>query len=620
MTGTLQLSRCFLIGLRGSLVSTKYYSSSLGSNREIGPCLPQPSKEHSHATQLSDIPECMIEDVPLYPEAEKLGISAELSKVRDVARPAIDSKSSARVSSLNRLQTLLGMSYSKDQVEHVSSVLRYSSTDSWRSSLFSITSSNQWSDTSSLGRRSALPAAQKTSEPATAAPKVFSILKPFKKHAASKTALLSPLEQELWDELIDEEKLLQTAGPESPAEEKDTAPVMLKAHSKIYDRWPYFSQTSLSNRQCCENRPHFCSCGYAYAHFYASIGNFEVLGTAEAPHINQRDRFNNTPLHYAAAAGMWGFLPIQLMIEKGADEHATNTFGETFLHVLELRGLKSFESYVNLLKFLSNRQFPFSRRNLRGQTVCHTLLKLPFTPAVTLRSLKEAFSIMKVDLDISDNQGRTIRYLLRDCGINEKGFEPQREQAHADPSCVGFKPNLNFRRMLKHEDWSIQSLLEWAKDAGKITWVDVNGDTPLVAIVKMWKADENDEWLGSAIRSLIVDGIEIEAQDRRGDTILAIAARRGLRSVTEVLLVAGANSNACSYSGKSVLYEATGTMRLAVKMEMIELYGRILSCIVILGEYGARADPDAALQWSSPEALAVDKARGRLNRNFTARF
>ena len=130
-----------------------------------------------------------------------------------------------------------------------------------------------------------------------------------------------------------------------------------------------------------------------------------------------------------------------------------------------------------------------------------------------------------------------------------------------------------------------------------------------MAIVKMWKVDEDDEWLCSAIQAFIVSGIEIEAQDRCGTMILGIVARRGQRSATAALLLARANPNACSYSGKIVLHKAMDTTRLATKKDMLESYRNVLSFILILGDYGTVAKPDVILQWISIKEFAVAKAR-----------
>lgn len=93
---------------------------------------------------------------------------------------------------------------------------------------------------------------------------------------------------------------------------------------------------SLKWRKCCKfARFEACTeCGFDYNHDLARYLE-EPLGRPS--HTMQQDRFGNTPLHFAAAAGNSKYLHAILRATRPSEVHLLcqrNTLGETFLHVL----------------------------------------------------------------------------------------------------------------------------------------------------------------------------------------------------------------------------------------------------------------------------------------------
>ena len=134
--------------------------------------------------------------------------------------------------------------------------------------------------------------------------------------------------------------------------------------------------------------------------------------------------------------------------------------------------------------------------------------------------------------------------------------------------------------------------------------VDVNGDSALIYIVKAWREKHDERQLAHIIEGLVTAGAEIPMRDRWGDTALAIAARRGLRPAVKTLLSRGANPNTRNYQGRGILSQATECLRRAKYEEKGNRYARILSCVTLLTDYGAKEEPSAYDEFMSPTALA----------------
>jgi ankyrin repeat protein len=84
-------------------------------------------------------------------------------------------------------------------------------------------------------------------------------------------------------------------------------------------------------------------------------------------------------------------------------------------------------------------------------------------------------------------------------------------------------------------------------------------------------------------------------QDEQEYTVLALAARPGLREIVLQLLPRGANPNSTSYQGASLLAHASVHLAQARMAQDDKQYARILSCIVALTNRGAKPKPDSSI-------------------------
>lgn len=85
------------------------------------------------------------------------------------------------------------------------------------------------------------------------------------------------------------------------------------------------------------------------------------------------------------------------------------------------------------------------------------------------------------------------------------------------------------------------------------SWIDYNGDTALIALMKTWNSEMDETQLPDIIGKMVHSGSIVHMRDRMGDTALAIAARRGLRPAVTALLDLGACVNCKNYLGVSIL-------------------------------------------------------------------
>ncbi|PVH67852.1 hypothetical protein DL98DRAFT_579061 [Cadophora sp. DSE1049] len=114
--------------------------------------------------------------------------------------------------------------------------------------------------------------------------------------------------------------------------------------------------------------------------------------------------------------------------------------------------------------------------------------------------------------------------------------------------------------------------------------------------------DDGGKLLADCANKLITARCSIHMRDRTGNTALAIATRRGLRPVAEILLKRGAHVHSRDSMGVGILSRAESTMIEAKNTGDERLYARILSCIMLLIEAGAKAEPTEQDEWMSRSA------------------
>ena len=464
---------------------------------------------------------------------------------------------------------------SSASVQHIYSVLRLSSSDSYRSST---SWRSSWISLASLSR---------------------SIKSDQGSPAQKGTSILSKKEQEFWTEIIDESQVMPS-----------------------FDRRPAYAFVAPSRRSCCDlgrpRDPSCTECGFSGWHVLASMGRLDC-GKWDK---NKRDKFDNTLLHYAAASGHASRELVCSLVSRGFDICAKNIAGQNFLHTMDTGqldgqvGIYGLSKYVSLLQYLKDVNFPFSDRDCHGRTILHVFLnenKL-FKHAtdwhqITIKiveAISTIFSILQPNLDLSDNQGYVLEDLLANwCDQMPAGEMWSRgglrlQSLIRSNSVLYGKPlniKISFRQDLSLATWKFEAWLERLKETSLISWVDIHGDTPLTAVIKKWK-DKNEELkLRDIVSQLIESGTEVNMRDRNGNTALAIAVIRGSRPCVGILLNAGALPNSRDYRGIGIIATATARMQRAKTEEKNNCYARIFSCITLLAEYGAVAEPTDYEEW-----------------------
>jgi ankyrin repeat protein len=467
--------------------------------------------------------------------------------------------------SIRSLQRRLAGKVGSDAIDHINSVLRYSSSNSWRSSIKSYASS--W-----RSRESSL----RNSESLADGPSTGAELN------------LSSNEQRSWDELVDETQLAPSAQSR-----------------------PIHREISLTSRPCCAaigaidslDQESLCSiCDFSGAHnqgrHCVEILN-RGLESIVFPHfVGNTDRFGNTPLHFAAASVHISTAALKIVITRGVNINAKNTSGESFMHVLNVPALGDVAEYIDLLRFLQNHDFRFLDRDHHGRTVAHKFFEGAKLWEINMRHLEEIFLRLRVDFSAVDNLGYDFGLndlvsswksaaLVEENETMSHGKLSSLRARHCDPQYL----MVDYRAMLQSQNQKVKSWVGMVGVRSLAKWVDINGDTPLTAVVKYWPENEDERPLLNMVRYLVDRGCDIHARDRQGCTALAIAAKRGLRPAVSSLLVLRASVNTRSYRGTSTLYYATTSLQHAKDSGNNRLYAMIISCISLITDWGAKMEP-----------------------------
>jgi hypothetical protein len=405
---------------------------------------------------------------------------------------------------------------------------------------------------------------------------------------------LSKDEQEVWNDIIDESQFFPS-----------------------HDLMPAYSFLAPLPRLCCASTDEgsICSkCGFSERHAQASVGD-PAWYTLDGDK-NPTDNFHNTPLHYSAASGVVSLYTFTHLIPDDIDIHAKNTSGENFLHVLDTRyfgiqGIGGSPAYLGLLKHLQGREFSFSNRDCHGRTILHVLLKRstlvdataidPHDVRSILQDLSDILQVLQPDLNALDNQGHNVGDQLIAWG--DKLPSTTKSLVHISVGALvalyrnPLTSSISFRQELCSPNWKAEVWLKRLETANKVKWVDLHGDTPLTAILKKWKDRNKELELQTIVRQLVNLGIDVNMRDRNGNTALAIAAIRGSRPCVAELLISGAMPNSRNYRGNGIIAVAHSRMLQASQANRNDYYGRILSCVTLLADFGAKLEPTQYEEW-----------------------
>ncbi|PMD17839.1 hypothetical protein NA56DRAFT_727881 [Hyaloscypha hepaticicola] len=345
-------------------------------------------------------------------------------------------------------------------------------------------------------------------------------------------------------------------------------------------------QTSLQRRSCCEFfekdtfKRTLCNiCGFSEMHQLARCSLSDDSGLIDSSLL---DRFGNTPLHHAAAAG--NTVRVLQLISSAGIVQARNTSGETCLHVLRLKG-DVFPEYLEILRKASSFGFQFSVRDYYGTTAADKLDELGKGLEIGSSRMMEATEIL-FPSDVEDVPIPT-------------------SPLHAPVSWVSPGRHIFTRKERKEQGVGLNRIKNKlgyskpsrAKEVNPKYELDSNGDTKLIATLKSWSQRPKPQ---AQLEDLIRES-DIHMRDLRGYTALAIAARQGSREATSLLLQQGANPNTRSNQKTGVVAHATVALGQAQKEGKDLLYARILSCLTLLIDYGGKAVVDAYDEYALPD-------------------
>jgi hypothetical protein len=485
-------------------------------------------------------------------------------------------------------------------IRHVHSVLRYSSTSSW-------TSAPSWRSSwlsfgSSVKALAPIEPTSLTDEGTASSNTVEtaiskSLLSKLLLHQTNDPPLkiripktrpdyLPLAEQCVWHELIDENQLA------------------------IWSGRPVFHPMSLTTRRCSHYHGHHKSalyvftekkrcavCGILPAHLFAAKPQTADTLKCWAHQINMGDFFNNGPLHFAAAA-LASSADIIRILEEGGDSKSINTHGATFVHSLFEHAplVHLLPRYLPLLKYLVSIDFDFSCRDYHGRTPWHMLFQGVIGLSENeLVGLGEAIQLLEPDIDSPDNFGFSIRsYVLKK--TNEGSLRTRITELL--PTFQTPEQNVvDFRNFLNEAGDNQQTYIEEILVRHRVSCVDKNGDTALIALVKGWKNDCDEVLMADAIRYLVAEGAEVNMRDRVGNTALAIATRRGLRLAVTALVDLGASIHSRNYQKIGILRQARNCLAQAKHVQADKLYSKILSCIIFLADLGTTTDTHGYREW-----------------------
>jgi hypothetical protein len=338
-----------------------------------------------------------------------------------------------------------------------------------------------------------------------------------------------------------------------------------------------------------------------------------LSGQVTLENANEKDYFDNTLLHYVAASGHASLSTITSFLSLGVGPGSRNTSGETFLHLLPYSEFEGFEKYIDLLRFLAALRFPMGQRDYHGRTIAHILCADPGVKNLSIDNLSKICQVLAPDFHSLDNLGNSVRLYLSQWATEALAVENlERHQGLSSLLDQYNKPlrlQVDFRTVLSSMSCANKVQLQWVQSTHNITWVDVNGDTSLTAVLKDWSSEDDELKLRDLIKGLVQSGAEIHARDRNGNSALAIAAIRGFRSIVVLLLNAGAHYHARDYDGSGILEQATEALQIARNKEKDKLFAMICCCITLLTDFGANDEPNEIDEWMSPPPLPRSDSR-----------
>lgn len=352
---------------------------------------------------------------------------------------------------------------------------------------------------------------------------------------------------------------------------------------------------------------------------YFLPGNFVGSTSSTYESLVGHDQFGNTFYHLLAASGEDIDSLIGLVSQESiAVLNATNTGGQTFLHVLHSNWFEEGSRLSQLVNQLRARQFNFFAADAYGQTFFHllrlkmksnqmrditqhfhptqlnrrdafgakpmlgrastipanrepSLLTIPGSNDRSQQKISEQGKLLSIITGANDpargnaqedNQGRNALHCLAEVVLGMAAIE-----AHANGTPTkGVKRKMDVKDEPVLQNCPLSRRLQYLETVLQAN-VDVNhyntsGDTVLMAFVTHVLDGQEDKDLEQIIKKLIAAGANLEARNRNGETALQVAARSGQKFAVRVLLEQGANFHVRNCDGRSVLQTIDDYTRL----------------------------------------------------------
>ena len=251
--------------------------------------------------------------------------------------------------------------------------------------------------------------------------------------------------------------------------------------------------------------------------------------------IHARDEYGETPLHYAAKYGTAGMVNVLLNAGADADIDARDKFGETPLHYAASDGTAEM---VNVL-LNAGADADIDARDENGETPLHfaasdgtaEMVNVLLNAGANIEAREDKFGETPLHYAASDGTAEMVNVILN-AGANIE----TRDEFGATPLHYAARNNT-------------AEMVNVLLNAGaNIEARDKYGETPL------HHAATNDT--AGIVNVLLNAGADIDARDTDGATPLHHAASYGTAEIVNVLLNAGANVEARDTDGETPLHHA----------------------------------------------------------------
>ncbi|KAL9630358.1 MAG: hypothetical protein Q9164_006460, partial [Protoblastenia rupestris] len=306
--------------------------------------------------------------------------------------------------------------------------------------------------------------------------------------------------------------------------------------------------------------------------------------------IYQRDRFDNSALHMAAALGT-GYSTLKTLIDRGASLHQVNTAGQTFMHVLDPCAMANDKDLPQFLSELAEMHFDFSKTDDQGSTILGKLLEkfieqTSYAYQDNLYTIPEIFRALRAHLPLMvsrDNIGRTVPSHLLHLAHNVIKTHAQEgpiyvQQIHSLLSeYYGIELPTFYNATVYDEahvpvstdnDATLDDLIIRAHSEPHVE--DSYGRNGLhcvvyaCAVLKWGRFLDSDAYRISRAKSLVERGVSVNSYDKMGRTPLLALLQCVNAKIADVVIRefiggfidAGANVNSRDRLGKSSLHIA----------------------------------------------------------------